>query len=76
MRAAFRYLRFYSPSGNSNVAELELYEKPIDRTLIDVLNSEAKALNGSKYPADQWHALQLALAEMNALPDNTAQDDH
>ena len=74
--AAFRYLRFYSPGGSSNVAELEFYEKPIDRTLIDVLNLEAKALNGTKYPADQWQVLQRALAAMNALPDTAAQDDH
>ena len=71
---AFRYLRFYSPSGSSNVAELEFYEKPIDRTLIDVLNSEAKALNGTKYPADQWQALQSALDKMNAVPAAASQE--
>lgn len=65
---AFRYLRYYSPSGNSNVAELEFYEKPIDRTLIDVLNTEVKAMNGTMYAADQWQALQSTLDKMNAVP--------
>lgn len=71
---AFRYLRFYSPSGSSNVAELEFYEKPIDRTLIDVLNSKAKALNGTKYAEDQWQALQSALDKMNAVPAAASQE--
>ncbi|MBD0382950.1 putative Ig domain-containing protein [Paenibacillus sedimenti] len=71
---AFRYLRYYSPSGNSNVAELEFYEKPIDRTLIDVLNSEAKALDGAKYAAEQWQALQSALGKMSAIPADASQE--
>ncbi|MDQ0897847.1 LamG-like jellyroll fold domain-containing protein [Paenibacillus sp. V4I7] len=71
---AFRYLRFYSPGGSSNVAELEFYEKPIDRTLINVLNSEIKALNGTQYAANQWQALQNALDKMNAVPAAASQE--
>ena len=31
---AYRYLRYYTPSGFANVGELEFYEKIVDRTLL------------------------------------------
>lgn len=41
---SYRYLRYYSPSGNANIAELEFYKKPLDSTLLTLLLGKANEL--------------------------------
>jgi LPXTG-motif cell wall-anchored protein len=67
---AFSYLRYYSPSGNSNVAELELYERPIDKTLLNLLLTNAAAVDSSLYTKESIAALETAVTQAKIVLDN------
>lgn len=57
---AYRYWRYHSPAGYANVAELELYRKAVDTTLLDHLLEEAEALREENYEAESFAVLQAA----------------
>ena len=67
----FRYLRFYSPNGNSNVSELEFYEKPIDKSLLPVLVEEAGVIDTELYQEESIQALQAEATNAQAVNSNT-----
>jgi|GEM_PF-514388 len=46
---SYRYLRYYSPNGNTNIAELEFYEKALDSTLLQLLVNEVNELDTELY---------------------------
>ncbi|WP_188197410.1 Tat pathway signal protein [Nonomuraea sp. SYSU D8015] len=55
--AAYPWLRLAFPSGNANVAELDLLAMGLDRTLLDLLIEEAEAID----PGQRTEALNAAL---------------
>ncbi|WP_186327687.1 discoidin domain-containing protein [Paenibacillus xylanexedens] len=57
---AFRYLRYYSPGGYANVAELELYSKPTDLTLLVMLLEQADTLQAEIYDETGFTAMLAA----------------
>lgn len=57
---AFRYLRYYSPGGYANVAELELYSKPTDLTLLVMLLEQADTLQEEIYEEVGFTAMLAA----------------
>ncbi|RPK31233.1 putative Ig domain-containing protein [Paenibacillus xylanexedens] len=57
---AFRYLRYYSPGGYANVAELELYSKPTDPTLLVKLLEQAGTLEAEIYDEAGFTAMLAA----------------
>ncbi|WP_052429636.1 S-layer homology domain-containing protein [Paenibacillus borealis] len=59
---AYRYLRYYSPSGNANVAELEFYQKTADRTLLEYLKEQAEGVRRDLYTEESLAALDTAKA--------------
>ncbi len=63
----FRYLRHYFPSGNSNVAELEFYEKELDSTLLSVLLEEAAAVDADLYTEESITNLQETVMEVEPI---------
>ncbi|QYR19338.1 putative Ig domain-containing protein [Paenibacillus sp. sptzw28] len=69
---AFNYLRFYSPAGNSNVAELEFYDKPIDKTLLPILLEEAGAVDTGLYKEESIQALQAEVKKAQEVYSNEA----
>ncbi|KRE41704.1 hypothetical protein ASG81_16485 [Paenibacillus sp. Soil522] len=75
--AAYRYIRLYSASGNGNVAELEFYKKPIDKTLITVLLDKAAAVDAELYKEESVQALQAEVSNAQLVYNNAgaAQDE-
>lgn len=60
--APYRYLRYYSPSGGANVAELEFYSGvSVDKTLLAYLIEKSADLNIELYTASSLLAFQTAL---------------
>lgn len=59
---AYRYLRYYSPSGNANVAELEFYQKTADRTLLEYLREQAEGVQRDLYTEESLATLDTAKA--------------
>lgn len=76
----FRYLRYYSATGGANVAELEFYEKVIDKTLLAHLLEQADELNSELYtysslmPFNQ--ALEAAIAVSHSSGSTQEQVDN
>ncbi|XEC94795.1 LamG-like jellyroll fold domain-containing protein [Paenibacillus tarimensis] len=68
---AYRYLRFYSPSGNGNVAELEFYKKPIDKTLLQILLDETNVTDTELYKEEGVQALQQEISNAQTVHDNS-----
>ncbi|MGG1517328.1 S-layer homology domain-containing protein [Paenibacillus oryzisoli] len=68
----YRYLRYYAPSGNANVAELEFYKKPIDRTLLDVLLAQADGLNEEAYEEAGFSGVVAARAAARTVAEDAA----
>lgn len=68
----YRYLRYYAPSGNTNVAELQFYEKAADRTLLALMLAKAGKVDSSLYTAESTALLESKAAEAQAMYDNTA----
>ncbi|WP_051251118.1 discoidin domain-containing protein [Paenibacillus harenae] len=64
---AYRYLRYYSPNGFTNVGELEFYEKSVDRTLLALLLDKASAVAADHYTDGSYAALQTAVTNANSL---------
>lgn len=58
----FRYLRYYTATGGANVAELEFYEKTIDKTLLAYLLEQADQLNSELYTNSSLLPFNQALA--------------
>lgn len=54
----YRYFRFYSPNGYSNVSELEFYEGIVDRTLLGVLLDQANGADPGGYTEEDFANLQ------------------
>lgn len=67
---AFRYLRYYSPGGYANVAELELYRKPMDQTLLAVLLEQADALQEGIYDEDRYSTMLAAKSLARTVVDD------
>ena len=68
---AYRYLRYHTPTnGNANVAELEFYKKPVDKTLLPLLLQEAAAADTEFYSQVSTDALQVAMTNAQAVYDN------
>ncbi|WP_335992189.1 discoidin domain-containing protein [Glycomyces sp. MUSA5-2] len=64
----YRYLRYYTPSGFANIAELVFVERAVDRTLVDLLRGRALLLDEADWTPASWAALATAAADANALP--------
>lgn len=60
---AYRYLRYYSPNGNANVAELEFYKITKDKTLLTILLQKAEAIESEKYTEETVADLAAAVTE-------------
>lgn len=67
---AFRYLRYYAPSGHANVAELEFYKKTPDKTLLTSLLDEAVAAETGLYTQESAEALQAEVLKAQTVYDN------
>ena len=67
---AFRYFRYYTSNGNANVAELQLYQKVKDKTLLTLLLSKAAAINANNYTAESYAALQTAVTVATSVSAN------
>ncbi|MDM5277463.1 S-layer homology domain-containing protein [Paenibacillus silvae] len=59
----YAYYRYYAPTGSANIAELELYRKTLDRTLLEVLVNEVDELDEEQYSAESYAAVQQALSD-------------
>lgn len=59
---AYRYLRYYSPAGNANVAELEFYQQTADRTLLEYLREQAEGVNRDLYTEESLVTLDTSKA--------------
>lgn len=59
----FRYFRYYSPNGNANVAELELYKPAKDNTLLTLLLDKSASVDLKLYTMAKATALQNAVTE-------------
>ncbi|MEK3683600.1 S-layer homology domain-containing protein [Paenibacillus sp. FSL R10-2736] len=70
---AYRYLRYYSPSGNANVAELEFYQKTADRTLLEYLREQAEGVQRDLYTEESLVTLDTAKAAALDLAADAAQ---
>ena len=67
---AFRYFRYYTTNGNANVAELQLYQKVKDKTLLTLLLSKAAAISANQYTAESYAALQTAVTAATSVSVN------
>lgn len=65
--SAFRYIRYYSPTGNANVAELELFKKLRDNTLLELLLEEAEGKEAARYTEESYSRLVAAIDEAMAI---------
>jgi hypothetical protein len=64
----YRYLRYYSPSGGANVAELEFYYgASVDKTLLTYLMEKASELNVELYTDSSLLPFQTALEAANEV---------
>ncbi|MEF3353260.1 S-layer homology domain-containing protein [Paenibacillus sp. GYB006] len=76
---SFQYVRYYSPAGNSNVAELEFYKETIDHTLLEFLLEKAEALEEGEYDKDRYAVMLEAKSTAQEIADaeisNQAQID-
>ncbi|RTE10819.1 discoidin domain-containing protein [Paenibacillus whitsoniae] len=71
---AYRYLRYYTPSGSANVGELEFYEKIVDRTLLTLLLDKAAAISANQYTSHSVAVLQNTVTSATSVsnkPDAT-----
>ncbi|WP_339308270.1 S-layer homology domain-containing protein [Paenibacillus sp. FSL R5-0519] len=68
---SFRYLRFYSPNGFANVAELAFYPKPLDETLLELQLEKAKSLDEDKYKPEDFEVLQAVITLVETLKEDT-----
>ncbi|KRE98869.1 hypothetical protein ASG89_28295 [Paenibacillus sp. Soil766] len=66
----YRYLRYYSSTGNANVGELEFYEKIVDRTLLTFLLDQADQVAADRYTDDSYAALQTAVSNAKLVVSN------
>lgn len=69
---AYRYLRFYTPSGNANVAELQLFERTVDRTLLELLAERGAQTDSDLWTETSFAPLVDALEEGAAVLDDAA----
>lgn len=69
---AYRYLRFYTPSGNANVAELELFERTVDRTLLELLAGRGAEENPDLWTEASFAELADALDQGTVVLDDAA----
>jgi Chitinase A, N-terminal domain./Uncharacterised Sugar-binding Domain./F5/8 type C domain. len=67
---AYRYLRYYTPSGYANIGDLEFHEKTTDRTLLELFLEEAKAVDVDPYTSDSVTVFQAALTAAQEVFDN------
>ncbi|MCH7229440.1 putative Ig domain-containing protein [Glycomyces sp. L485] len=63
----YRYLRYYTPNGHANVAELVFIERAVDDTLIDLLLDRAALLNEADWTPESWGALADAVTDGESL---------
>ncbi|WP_128102278.1 discoidin domain-containing protein [Paenibacillus sp. DCT19] len=69
----YSYYRYYAPTGNANVAELELYRKTVDHTLLGVLVNEVSDLDEDQYSVESYEAVQQAVSDaMNVQHEENA----
>jgi hypothetical protein len=64
---AFRYFRYYTTTGNANVAELQLYQPVKDRTLLTYLLNKASSVVANNYTTDSYTALQTAVSSAQSV---------
>jgi len=64
---AYRYYRYYAPSGNTNVAEIELIKISVDTTLLDELLDKADAIQAELYMEEGIELLNERVAEAQSL---------
>ncbi len=67
---AYSHYRYYAPTGRANIAELELYSKPIDRTLLELLINEASTKDESLYTTDSLALWKQALNDATTVENN------
>ncbi|UQZ35537.1 hypothetical protein C2I18_19630 [Paenibacillus sp. PK3_47] len=58
---AYRYLRYYSPGGNANVAELEFFRKTADKTLLVYLLERVSEIDPDAYTSESTVTLLQAM---------------
>ncbi|WP_338539615.1 hypothetical protein [Paenibacillus tundrae] len=69
----YSYYRYYAPTGNANVAELELYRRTVDHTLLWVLVNEVSDLDKDQYSVESFAAVQQAVSDaMNVQHEENA----
>ncbi|MRN55030.1 putative Ig domain-containing protein [Paenibacillus monticola] len=69
---AYRYLRYYSPNGFANIAELEFYKNTKDKTLLTLLLQEAAAIESEKYTVESIADLTAAVTAAGNTNGSTA----
>lgn len=70
---SFRYLRYYSAANNSNVAEIEFYQKVKDRTLLSLLLAESLAVDTELYTEESIAAMQEKRTQAAAVAADASQ---
>ncbi|MEQ4209433.1 putative Ig domain-containing protein [Actinopolymorpha sp. B9G3] len=68
--AEYGALRVYAPSGNANLAEVELVGNVVDTTGLDLYLDEVEALNENDWTADTWSDLVTARDAAQTVADD------
>lgn len=71
---AYRYLRYYTPNGFANVAELVFVERAVDRTLLELLLDRAALRMEADWTPESWTVLADAVAEGETVLENADAD--
>jgi len=66
---AFRYVRYYSASGNANVAEVEYYTIAVDKTLLAYMIAQTDGVETAHYTPESVAALQAASVAAQSVAD-------
>lgn len=71
-QTTYRHYRYNAPAGNTNVADIELYEYRVDATLLTLLIQQAYAVTAGQYSDDSYAALQTALSAAQPVAANAS----
>ncbi|MZG12709.1 hypothetical protein GTY44_04265 [Streptomyces sp. SID5914] len=67
-------VRLFAPSGNTNLAEMELITSTLDRSALDLYLAETADLNEADWTPASWAALAEARATAQSVRDDAAAD--
>ncbi|MHA6530961.1 galactose-binding domain-containing protein [Paenibacillus sp. BAC0078] len=68
---AYRYVRYFSQTGNANVAELAFNQRTADKTLLDYLVEQVEGLNQDLYTEESFEAVEAAMEEAKKILDSS-----